>query len=288
MDTQALAFLLPPFVACLILVGIHAYLGLHVLARGVIFVDIALAQIAALGSTVAFITGHEADGPSAYFISLAFTFAGAGLFALSRQLKDRVPQEAIIGITYAVTAAAAILIVDRSPHGAQHIKELLAGNILWVSWTHVGVIAALYGALGIFHWIFRRRFLALSFEHDEGQGSMGWDFLFYMSFGVVITSSVQVAGVLLVFSFLIVPAVVSAMFTRRIGARLAVAWGLGFIVSVGGILASYFLDLPTGASVVTTFGVALLLAIAARIVMSLLGGGAADAPADVALGEAQP
>lgn len=273
MDVEAIRFLMAPLAACLILVGIHAYLGLHVLARGVIFVDIALAQIAALGSTVAFITGHELDGPAAYFIALAFTFVGAAVFALSRDLRERVPQEAIIGITYAVTAAAAILIADRSPHGAEHIKYLLVGNILWVSWAHVGVIALLYGALGIFHWVFRRRFLDLSFNHDVkgGRGAMGWDLLFYMSFGFVITSSVQVAGVLLVFSFLIVPAVVSAMFTRHIGLRLALAWGLGFVVSVGGILASYWLDLPTGAAVVTTFGVALLVSIGLRVVLSALG-----------------
>jgi len=137
------------------------------------------------------------------------------------------------------------------------------------------MIALLYGAIGLFHWVFRKKFLALSFDHHAPEsktpGSMGWDLLFYMSFGFVITSSVQVAGVLLVFSFLIVPAVVSAMFTHRIGIRLAVAWTLGFFVSVGGISASYFLDLPTGAAVVTTFGVALLLSIVLRIVLTRLG-----------------
>jgi len=275
MDSDALQFLLTPFLACLILVGIHAYLGLHVLARGVIFVDIALAQIAALGTTVAFLTGYELDGPMAYGISLGFTFFGAALFALSRNFREKVPQEAIIGIAYAVAAAASILFVDKAPHGAEHIKYILVGNILWVSMEHVAFIAALYGALGVFHWVFRKKFLALSFDHhapeSRTRSALFWDLLFYMSFGLVITSSVQVAGVLLVFSFLIVPAVVSAMFANRIGIRLAIAWTLGFVVSAGGIAASFFLDLPTGAAVVTTFGAALLLSIGLRLILNRLG-----------------
>lgn len=275
MDTQVLEFLLMPFLACLVLVGVHAYLGLHVLARGVIFVDIALAQIAALGSTVAFLAGYDLDGPATYLISLSFTFVGAAMFALSRHLKERVSQEAIIGLTYAVAAAAAVLLVDKAPHGAEHIKYILVGNILWVTPTHVAFIAGLYSLVGIFHWIFRKRLLALSFDkegaHSQNMNTVLWDMVFYMSFGLVITSSVQIAGVLLVFSFLIVPAVVSAMFTQHIGLRLVVAWSLGFVVSVGGIMASYFLDLPTGAAVVTTFGVALVFSILVRILLSRVG-----------------
>jgi zinc/manganese transport system permease protein len=266
---DAFLFLLVPFVACLVLMGIHAYLGIHVLARGVIFVDIALAQIAALGTTVAYLSGHQMDSYAAYFISLGFTFLGASVFALSRNLRERVPQEAIIGITYAVAAAATILFIDQAQVGSEKIKDLLVGNILWVSKTHVAFIAVIYSLIGAFHYVFRKRFLALSFDHDAPESktfsAMMWDLAFYMSFGFVITSAVQIAGVLLVFSFLIVPAVFAAMFTDRLPARLAVGWLLGFVVSAAGITASYKLDLPTGAAVVATFGIALLLGIVVRL-----------------------
>src|SRR5438067_1581503 len=166
MDATAFWFLLIPFLACVVLVGIHAYLGIHVLARGVIFVDIALAQIAALGTTVAYLAGHDLDSKTAYFYSLGFTFIGATIFALSRNLRERVPQEAFIGITYAVASAAAILIVDKSPHGAEHIKEILVGNLLWVTREHVVLIAVIYSIIGAFHFVFRKKFLVLSFHHE--------------------------------------------------------------------------------------------------------------------------
>ncbi len=275
MDSTALSFLIVPFLACVILVGIHAYLGIHVLARGVIFVDIALAQIAALGTTVAYLAGHGLDSTAAYFYSLGFTFVGATIFALSRNLRERVPQEAFIGITYAVASAAAILIVDKAPHGAEHIKDILVGNLLWVTSGHVVVIAVIYGLIGAFHFVFRKKFLTLSFQHDspeaKGRSAMLWDLAFYMSFGFVITSSVQIAGVLLVFSFLIVPAVFAAMFATRLWKRLALSWSLGFLTSVAGITASYFLDLPTGAAIVATFGIALVLAALVRVTFTRLG-----------------
>jgi zinc/manganese transport system permease protein len=288
MDSVALQFLLMPFLACLILVGIHAYLGIHVLARGVIFVDIALAQIAALGTTVALLAGFDHDSTAAYLFSLGFTFIGAAIFALSRNLRARVPQEAFIGITYAVAAALAILIVDKAPHGTEHIKEILVGNILWVSGPHVAYIAGLYAAVGLFHYIFRKKFLAISMDEDHDTPSdrkaLLWDLLFYMSFGFVITSSVQIAGVLLVFSFLVVPAVFAAMFANRLSTRLAVSWILGFLVSVLGISISYAGDLPTGAAIVATFGAALLLGVIVRGVLTRMGRGqekpdvASDAP----------
>ncbi len=266
MSGEALAFLLVPTLACFILVGVHAYLGIHVLARGVIFVDIALAQIAALGSTVGFLLGHSLDGVGGYFYSLAFTFAGAALFAGSRGLAKRVPEEAIIGIVYAVAAATTLVLVDKAPHGAAHIKHLLVGNILWVTPLHVAFIAGLYGAVGLFHFVFRRRFLRVSLAPDEvsGRQAMLWDLLFYLSFGVVITSSVQVAGVLLVFTFLIVPAVFAALFADGIKRRLIFSWTFGFVVSVCGVVASYSLDLPTGAAVVASFALALVASLVLR------------------------
>jgi len=259
--SEFLLFMSAPFAACLVLVGIHAYLGLHVLQREVIFVDLALAQVAALGSTLAFLFGYELGSTLAYFFSLGATFLGAAVFSLTRIRKGRIPQEAIIGIVYAVSAAAGILTLDRAPHGAEHLKDLLVGSILWVSWLDVAKTGSIYACVGLFHWIFRRRFLAISFGEVEERGWSVrlWDFLFYASFGFVITSSVQIAGVLLVFSFLIVPAVCAALFADGIGARLAIGWSVGFVVSAVGCSLSYLADLPTGATVVCTFGLALLI-----------------------------
>ncbi|MCC7261074.1 MAG: metal ABC transporter permease [Candidatus Latescibacteria bacterium] len=257
-----LFFMAAPFAACLVLVGIHAYLGIHVLARGVIFVDLALAQIAALGRTLAFLAGYELDSPEAYLISLAAAFIGAAVFSLTRLHDRRVPQEAVIGIAYAVAAAAGVLAIDRAPHGAEHLKDLLVGSILWVTWPEVLKITALYALIGGVHWFFRERFLLISLDEDEavrrGWSVRFWDFIFYASFGMVITSSVQVAGVLLVFSFLIVPAVCGTLLAQRLSRRLAVGWGVGFAASALGCSLSYAADLPTGATVVCTFGAVLV------------------------------
>jgi len=259
-----LGFLLLPFLAGLILTGIHAYLGVHVVERGVIFVDLSLAQIAALGTTMAYLAGHELHDPVTYFWSLGFTIVGAAIFALTRvHHETRIPQEAIIGIVYAVSAAAAILAMSKAPEGTEHLKDMLVGNILTVSWREVITTAVLYAMVGVFHFIFRQRFLAISVDANaaarSGMNVRFWDFLFYTSFGFVVTSSVSIAGVLLVFSYLIVPSVAAMLFSRRIGPRLAIGWTMGAVVSALGILASFYLDLPTGATIVCTFGVALIV-----------------------------
>src|SRR5215469_5346998 len=164
-----LAFLLAPFVASLILTGIHAYLGVHVVERGVIFVDLSLAQIAALGTTIAVLNGIEPHSWQAYIVSLIFTFIGAAVFSTIRAKKARIPQEAIIGICYAVASAAAILAMSKSVQETEHLKEMLVGNILSVSWFEVGKTAALYGAIGLFHFLFRRKFLAISMDHEKAE-----------------------------------------------------------------------------------------------------------------------
>jgi len=259
----ALDFLWLPFLACLVLTGIHAYLGLHVLARGVIFVDLALAQVAALGITIAFLAGHPIQSEAAYWYALAFTVGGAVLFSVSRLRRAPIPQEAIIGIVYAVSAAAAVLVVDRAPQGSEHIKQLLVGSILTVTPREVATLAILYAVIGAFHWAIRRPLLETSFDPEaalrRGRWVRWWDFLFYASFGLVVTSSVRIAGVLLVFSYLIVPSAVGALLTRSVGGRLLIGWGLGLVMSALGLTASYVWDLPTGATVVTTFGALLAL-----------------------------
>jgi len=269
---DALSFLAAPFVASLILAGIHAYLGVHVVERGVIFVDLSLAQIAALGTTIAVLCGIEPHGDSAYIISLAFTFVGAVVFSTIRGHKARIPQEAVIGITYAVASAAAILAMSKSMEQTEHLKEMLVGNILTVTWLEVGKTALLYGVVGLFHYLFRRKFLLLTMDPSaaEAQGLSVrlWDFLFYASFGFVVTSSVAIAGVLLVFCYLIVPSVGAMLYARSIGSRLAIGWTMGTLVSALGVYLSLKLDLPTGATIVCTFGIVLVLMALARVVLS--------------------
>ncbi|HET7440747.1 MAG TPA: metal ABC transporter permease [Terriglobales bacterium] len=259
---EILPFLIWPFMASLILTGIHAYLGVHVVERGVIFVDLALAQIAALGATIAILIGMDPHAQGAYWLSLAFTFVGAGIFAFARTRRGHIPQEAFIGIAYAVASAAAILAMSKATGETEHLKDMLVGNILAVSRHEVAKTAILYGAIGLFHYIFRRRFLLISTNPAEaetqGMSIRFWDFLFYASFGFVVTSSVAIAGVLLVFCYLIVPSVGAMLFADRVGRRLAIGWTMGTLVSALGVYFSVLLDLPTGATIVCTFGAVLV------------------------------
>jgi zinc/manganese transport system permease protein len=272
MDTSILEFLAAPFAASLILTGIHAYLGVHVVERGVIFVDLSLAQIAALGATIALllpVSGGDPHAPVVYWISLAFTFLGAAVFSMVRVKRARIPQEAIIGISYAVASGAAILAMSKATSESEHLKDMLVGNILAVSWEEVRKTALLYGVIGLFHYIFRRQFLAISMDHSRVQPLRGfsvrfWDFLFYASFGFVVTSSVAIAGVLLVFCYLIVPSVAAMLYADSIGRRLAIGWAMGTVVSALGVYLSLKLDLPTGATIVCTFGIVLILMASVR------------------------
>ena len=268
---QIAEFLAAPFAASLILTGIHTYLGVHVVERGVIFVDLSLAQIAALGATIAMLMPFSEGDPhsrSVYWVSLAFTFIGAGIFSFVRTKHARIPQEAIIGITYAVASAAAILAMSKSTSQAEHLKDMLVGNIIAVSWPDVFKTAGLYGAVGLFHYIYRKPFLAISMDHERAEATglnvRLWDFLFYASFGFVVTSSVSIAGVLLVFCYLIVPSVAAMLYAEGIGRRLAIGWTMGTVVSALGVYLSLVLDLPTGATIVCTFGLVLILMAAAR------------------------
>ncbi|HEX9491724.1 MAG TPA: metal ABC transporter permease [Thermoanaerobaculia bacterium] len=260
-----LSFLFLPFVAGFVLTGIHAYLGIHVVERGVIFVDLSLAQIAALGATVALLAGYDVHSGSSYVWSLGFTIIGAAIFAFTRvHRQTRVPQEAIIGIVYAVSAAASILVMSKASQETEHLKEMLVGNLLAVSWAVVIKTAVLYAVVGLFHFIFRRKFLAITLNTHNGVADQIpnvklWDFLFYISFGFVVTWSVAIAGVLLVFSYLIVPSVAAMLFAESIGRRLAIGWTMAVLVTAIGMLLSFQLDFPTGATIVCTFGLALLL-----------------------------
>jgi zinc/manganese transport system permease protein len=259
---DVLGFLAAPFAASMVLVVILGYLGLHVLEREIIFVDLALAQIAALGAVVGLIFGHDPGSPASTAYALSATALGAAIFSFTRTRDSGVPQEALIGISYVVASAATILVADRAPEGAEHIKELLAGSIVWVTWPTVLKTLVVCAAVGLFHYVFRRRFLEVSEDVDRAAGAgvnvRAWDFLFYLSFGVVITVAVEIAGVLMVFAYLVAPAIVALATSRRWGIRLLVAWGVGAGATAAGLLASYRWDYPSGPAVVCALGLALM------------------------------
>ncbi len=253
-----LSFLFWPFAACFILAGIHTYLGIHVIRRGVIFVDLALAQLAALGASLAVLFGFELHDPQAYFLSLGMTIAGALYFSFLRYAHELIPQEAVIGVAYVVSAAASLIVLDQAPGGAEHVRALLVGNILTVSKVEVIRTMFLYAVLGGFYWLFRKQMMSVSFETQTSGGPhrsvRWWDFFFYTTFGIVVTSSVALAGILLVFSYLIVPALLSLFFSENIYCRLLIGWGIGLVASLGGLWSSVIWDLPTGAAIVCVFG----------------------------------
>ena len=263
--SDAFALLWPPFLVALCLIGIHTYFGIQVLGRKVVFVDLALAQIAALGTTVAFMLGHPVQGLATYFYSLLFTLFAALVLAFTRKWSGRIPQEALIGVVYVAAAALAILLIDRAPQGAEHLKQILTGNILTSGASELRSIVPIYCGIGLLHWLLYGRL-------SRTRNSWLADFVFYASFGVVVTSSVSVAGVLLVFSFLIMPAAVGVLFANTMPRQLGIGWAVGMVASAAGLLASYAFDLPTGAAMVCALAAALMLA---GLVFPLTQGGGA-------------
>jgi zinc/manganese transport system permease protein len=262
--TEMLSFMAAPFVACLVLVGIHAYFGIHVIERRVLFVDLAVAQFAALGAVVGFASGHHPGSLGSTLYSMLFATIAAALFAITRMRHEKLPQEAIIGITFVVASAAAILVADRAPEGAEHIKETLAGSLLWVTWPTVVKDLVIYSAVGAFHWVLRRRFLLISTHPEEayrqGLWVRWWDFLFYLSFGVIITFSVEIGGVLMVFSYLVIPACIAILLVTSMRTRLILGWLVGWVGSALGLVASYEWDFPTGPAIVVVLGLMLIVA----------------------------
>jgi zinc/manganese transport system permease protein len=257
---EIMEFLAAPLAATVLIALIHVYLGIHILRREVIFVDLALAQIAALGATVAFIINLPAEGTASFFFSLGFVVLGAALFAISRMKNQRVPQEAIIGIVYVVATAGSILVADRAAGGAEHIKEMLTGAVLWVRWETILHIALIYAAVAVFHRLFRHRFIGLTERYREGvftAGDRWWDFLFYLTFGIVIVMSVRVAGILMVFSFLVVPTSIAFLVSSSFRTQMLLGWGVALVASVLGLALSYLLNTPCGPVIVVLLGLGL-------------------------------
>lgn len=262
---EMISFLIAPFAASLVLAGIHCYFGLHVVNRGIIFADLSMAQMAALGTAVGIFIGIEAPAAS-YFFSLGFAFLAGLLFTLVRFEKEKVPQEAVIGIVYGVSSAAVILLFQKMPHGIEELEKILVGNILFVDWKEILTIALIYSAIGAVHYIFRRRFIALSVSADgvERKQRILWDIVFFVTFAIVVTSSVRLAGVLLVFSYLIIPSVAAMLFFQSIKARLIFGWIFGALGSLIGIWFSAAFDFPTGASIICALALLLVLCAAGR------------------------
>ncbi len=262
---DAWMILLPAFTLSVLVIFTHTYLGLHVLERGIIFVDLALAQVAALGISVAFLMGEEAHGTSAQLYAFAATLVAAFAFAGLRRIEGKTNREVIIGCVYVVTTALSIVILSRSSQGMEEMKSMFNGNILWVRWDEIALIAAIYAVLGLLHILYRRQFLGLSFstEGSERPGFL-WEFLFFASFAVTITLAVNVVGVLLVFAFLIIPAFSASILTPLLGQRLLLGWILGTLGSVAGLWVAFEADLPVGATVVSVLGFVPLVAVAIK------------------------
>jgi len=279
--TTALIVMFAPFVACLTLVGIHGYFGIHILKREIIFIDIAMAQIAALGGTISMIlpvevssawgivsyTAHE-GGIIAYLFSLVLVFIAATVFTLLKSEKIYVSLEALIGITFAVATTGAVILIDIGAGGDVHVKEMLVGSILWVKWSEIMKAFIVYSVIGALHYKFRGRVLPISEDYqkakERGINVKLWDFFFYFTLGIVVTHAVKIGGILVVFAFLIIPASISVLFSQNWSTRITIGWVVGTLVTMLGLYFSWTMDVPSGPSVILFLGVALLLALITR------------------------
>jgi len=280
-EAFALPFFRTAVIACLVLAGIHAYLGFHIVRRGVLFVDLALAQMAALGVAIAMVLGLEHDGLASYALSLGMTFVGAAIFAWLRERSRNVPLEAFIGIVFATSQALVFLVLEKSPSGPEHLKETLVGSLFTVAPSHVLRVAVLYAVIGVVHVLLRKQFFEITTDpaaaKAKGRHLFFWDLVFYATFGFVVTSAVQIAGVLLVFGLLVIPAVAGVIASSRTSVALAVGWIFGFVASVAGLVGSVRFDMPAAPSVLVTLSVLLLFVCAAA---ALLRRGRAQAQED--------
>lgn len=275
--STAIEFMVAPFVVCLLLIGINIYFGIHVIKREIIFIDIALAQIAALGGTFATVfrglghghAGHSHDEHSllGYLLAIGFTTLAAAIFTILKSKKLPIPLESLIGIAYAVAATGSVILLDKAAGSDVHVHDMVAGSILWVSWGQILEVFIVFILIGAFHFLFRKRFLALTDNYNKnGEHSTLWDFLFYASFGIAVVHSVEVGGILTIFAFLIIPASISALFSNNWTSRILIGWGLGTVVTVCGLYLSWVMDVPSGPTVILFLGVALIFALIIKYV----------------------
>ncbi|MFZ5515381.1 MAG: metal ABC transporter permease [Candidatus Zhuqueibacterota bacterium] len=268
----AIEFMFAPFVVCILLIGINIYFGIHVIKREIIFIDIALAQIAALGGIFATVYHHIVQSSAShsheertvlgYLLALGFTILAAAIFTILKSKKLPIPLESLIGIAYAVAATGSVILLDKAAGSDVHFHDMVAGSILWVTWGQIVELLIVFSIVGGFHFIFRKKFIALTDNYNKSQGfSFLWDFLFYASFGIVVVHSVAVGGILTIFAFLIIPASISALFSANWKARIITGWILGTVVTVCGLYLSWIMDVPSGPTVILFLGVALILAL---------------------------
>lgn len=265
---DAWQILLPAFVMSALMIVTHTYLGLHVLKRGIIFVDLALAQIAALGASVAFLLGNDAHGTEAQVFAFGATLIAALMFTGLHKLPGKITREVTIGCIYVVATALSLVILSRTAQGMEELKSFFNGNILWVRWEDVALVASAYGLLVLLHAFQHKRFYALSFsKNDSARPAVIWEFLFFASFAVVITLAVNIAGILLVFAFLIIPGFSASLLVGSFGQRLVLGWILALLSSMIGLWLSFIADLPVGATVVSIIGMLPLVAVLLKTVL---------------------
>ncbi len=262
-EAFALPFFRTAVLMSLVLAGIHAYMGFHIVRRGVLFVDLALAQMAALGTAIALVLELEHHAAAAYALALGMTLVGAALFAWLRGRSRNIPLEAFIGIVFATAQASVFLLLEKSPSGPEHLKETLVGSLFTVDPARVVRVAILYAVIGVVHVLLRKRFFEITNDpagaKARGRRLFFWDLVFYATFGLMVTSSVPIAGVLLVFGLLVIPAVAGSIASPRPGAALAVGWVFGFVASVLGLVGSVRFDMPAAPSILVTLSGLLLV-----------------------------
>jgi zinc/manganese transport system permease protein len=259
-----LAFLSLQITLVAVVLVLHTYMGLHVIRRTIVFCDLVLAQLAAFGALVGIALGIAYATPGSYLVSLVMVLLGSGLLAAINPRNPSIPREAVIGIMYALALVASLLLGDKLSGGEAYVTKTLAGSMLWASWTLVGVTAGAYVLLLLFHIRFRRQFIGLTERPDTLQNQKLWDFFFFATQGIITVLIVPIAGVLLAYSFLMIPAAIAAMFSRGWAAAVAIGWGTGLVACVMGIAASYSWDLPYGPTLVLSLGLFFLGAAAIR------------------------
>jgi len=254
-----------PLLACILMSAILGYLGIHVLKREVIFIDIALAQIAAVGSIAAHLVFEvHGDSTVAYICALGCVLLSAAFYAVIRNRITQISLEAVIGISYAIAAAGTLFLVGIAPGGHVHVQQILSGSLLWTNWRDIVLSLLVFSAVGACFYFFRKPLNRLSNNyqkaHAEGLKTAMWDFVFYMLLGIVITLTVQMAGIVVVFAFLIIPSTISALFSSHWGIRMLIGWAVTAVASVSGLLFAYYLDFSIGPAVALFLGGELIIA----------------------------
>ena len=264
-------FLFLPVLSCILIVLINVYFGIHVIKREIIFIDIALAQIAAFGGVIGGLlisdhsAGHEhgEGGLLSYILSVAFIFFASLMFSVLKNKKISIPLEAIIGMSFAVATTLTVIILDKAAGGDVHVHDMLIGSLLWVSGKQVIRLAVVVGLVSIFHIIFRKKFMKLTDTFDDASSSISkpgvWDFLFYFSFGLVVIEAVNIAGILTVFAFLIIPASLSVIIARSWTWKIISGWITGITAAVAGIILSVKMDIPSPPVIIILLGIFLVV-----------------------------